>query len=849
MAGATVGERCPTDFTTVGRGASSSSDCGCFDGLYETTNAGGMRICVSCPDASTQCDKTNTKLEALPLAQGFWRQSTDAIEIRPCFTPSACLGGPNVTAQCAPSQLQGSPYCAVCTSGHYGGGDGALCQPCEGSTFYTFLPVIIIGSVLLLVIALGVFRCARGEDAQRSLSRALRVSSFVIRIVDKANSFMVKLRILITLYQMLGYIGINFGVVYPPAYRAVLNALSSVLQIDLPTALPLGCFINVGFFRSLILRTLPQLIVILLLAGAARFLRAKPVAAATCSSASFFVLFLVYPSASSATFTAFICDELENGVQMLRVDYSVTCWQGEHMRIVVYAAAMLLIFPIGTPVLYAALLYASREQLERIRRAEATADAERTKLKQRPIDPHGSARESSRGSGSARESSSRWSAASLSVQSIVESEDAQRDEAQRLRSQLPPAVQQLTDGYEMRCFWFEIFQCLSKLLLLGCPIFFPMGSASQLVVGLLVCFINSMLYAGFSPYSDEDDGRLAELCQLSLFFVLVSTINLRMEGKTSADTLGLLLVVTLFIPLVVGILLHTGLHTSPVVLNAKARVAHFLARTMARCCICAERPTASSREPTGIEPDTADVSTSSNVLLPDAPALPRTDLTGRNRRSSACFSGATKERPVGDKGDAGKRHRTAGSAESTALRRASLEKKRKELEARKASLAQESDGSSSRRIVSLEGRARADSLAEDPSACWLTMRPTSPAPAPAAPTASQSGRVRSRSLMQLRSEMKELKRRWDARRTEMQASTPAPSLGPAARLPAPSTSQQDPRRWMMARGADVELENRKLRKERLRLLMRVALHPRRRSTEPVDATTEMSQLPRGGVVV
>jgi hypothetical protein len=89
MAGATVGERCPTDFTTVGRGASSSSDCGCFDGLYETTNAGGMRICVSCPDASTQCDKTNTKLEALPLAQGFWRQSTDAIDIRPCFTPSA----------------------------------------------------------------------------------------------------------------------------------------------------------------------------------------------------------------------------------------------------------------------------------------------------------------------------------------------------------------------------------------------------------------------------------------------------------------------------------------------------------------------------------------------------------------------------------------------------------------------------------------------------------------------------------------------------------------------------------------------------------------------------------------
>ena len=120
---------------------------------------------------------------------------------------------------------------------------------------------------------------------------------------------------------MLGYIGITFGVVYPPLYYTVLNALSSVIQIDLPRAMPLGCMIHVGFFRSLVLRTLPPLVVIALLALAARVLnRSKPVAAATCSSLSFFVLFLVYPSASSATFTAFICDELEDGVSMMRVE-------------------------------------------------------------------------------------------------------------------------------------------------------------------------------------------------------------------------------------------------------------------------------------------------------------------------------------------------------------------------------------------------------------------------------------------------------------------------------------------------------------------------------------------------
>jgi ABC-type Mn2+/Zn2+ transport system permease subunit len=75
-----------------------------------------------------------------------------------------------------------------------------------------------------------------------------------------------------------------------------------------------------------------------------------------------------------------------------------------------------------------------------------------------------------------------------------------------------------------------------------------LGSASQLVVGLLVCFISSMLYAAYSPYIDKNDGLLAQVCQLSLFFVLVSTIALRNDGERASDTLGVPLVVTLFVP-------------------------------------------------------------------------------------------------------------------------------------------------------------------------------------------------------------------------------------------------------------------------------------------------------------
>jgi hypothetical protein len=80
------------------------------------------------------------------------------------------------------------------------------------------------------------------------------------------------------------------------------------------------------------------------------------------------------------------------------------------------------------------------------------------------------------------------------------------------------------------------------------------GFPQQACIGLLVCFVSTTLYAAHSPYTNSDDGWFALICQLSLFFVLVSTIALNMDGETSADALGVLLVATLVVPAVIAIL-------------------------------------------------------------------------------------------------------------------------------------------------------------------------------------------------------------------------------------------------------------------------------------------------------
>ena len=50
---------------------------------------------------------------------------------------------------------------------------------------------------------------------------------------------------------------------------------------------------------------------------------------------------------------------------------------------------------------------------------------------------------------------------------------------EKLKEKLDPISVKLTAGYEMRCYWFEIFECLRKIVLIGVPILLEAGSTEQ----------------------------------------------------------------------------------------------------------------------------------------------------------------------------------------------------------------------------------------------------------------------------------------------------------------------------------------------------------------------------------
>jgi len=194
---------------------------------------------------------------------------------------------------------------------------------------------------------------------------------------------------------------------------------------------------------------------------------------------------------------------------------------------IVYAAVMCLLFPIGVPLYYAAALFRSRNELHEIRRLELKNSAALTAIKLRAAEL-------------AAEEASKF------IEQAQQANQASTEKYKKLRRELPSTLRKLTAGYEMRCFWFEIFECVRKILLVGLPVFFEPGTPGQLILGLVIAFLTFGAYCAFAPYERRSDDVLSAVCQVTIFFSLVASIVTNAFPNDPA--MSVLLPALLFLP-------------------------------------------------------------------------------------------------------------------------------------------------------------------------------------------------------------------------------------------------------------------------------------------------------------
>ena len=276
--------------TTLATAARSEADCCCKKDYYLTVTDDGTRECASCSDKAlresdaTACDAPGIELLTLPLKPGYWRVSGTSTYLRKCPTPEACSGGTicgdsnategngtqwpqrlnatkatcNADADnlCAPHHR--GPLCQVCLQGYYQPTKGSLCQGCGGAgniASYGVSGGLALALISALFGALYVRRLRRRREAanaskgkkKRTLPRDKRPPLRIIlwrRLCS--DSCRNKLKLVISLIQVVGNFGIVFDVPYPPFYRTVLSWMA-VFELDMFAFVPFGCAVNLSF--------------------------------------------------------------------------------------------------------------------------------------------------------------------------------------------------------------------------------------------------------------------------------------------------------------------------------------------------------------------------------------------------------------------------------------------------------------------------------------------------------------------------------------------------------------------------------------------------------------------------
>ena len=281
-----------------------------------------------------------------------------------------------------------------------------------------------------------------------------------------------------------------------------------------------------NFRVKLVLRTVLPLVVYLIMYLASKAFKRnnKPWQADALIDGIFFIVFLIYPSTASKLFSVLICQDLEDGTGRMRVDFSLQCadehgfYTGEYIALIAFTTAMLLVHTVGTPLLYAYLFFVQyKPQLTALEQQEL-ADFHKDKLD----------------SNKHMKDSEKEVLAQFGLEDRVTAKET-----------MPGYMRKLTAGYEYRTYWFEIFESIRKVLLVGIPAMFPdRGGNAQLVWGLMVCFITFGMYMMYAPFIADSDDQLQQLCQAQIFITLVASIGLRMDPPD--ETLATIISVVLF---------------------------------------------------------------------------------------------------------------------------------------------------------------------------------------------------------------------------------------------------------------------------------------------------------------
>jgi hypothetical protein len=399
--------------------------------------------------------------------------------------------------------------CAVCQDDYISIGCNS-CSACYGTAdkitigvFITILVIVVLGSWYMIndLLALDDLNTASTsasgictsavQAAFKKLSRALAaIPSSALRI---------PLVVIQTLTQFINITGLKV----PALYMKFLRWLS-VINLDMKWLLSAGCIVSLDFYGKLLTTTLLPICVIAVLGLIHLRVRYKHQtyrytttaalheellnnAIAKHSRALLAFTFLIFSPVSTVVFQTFACDYLEGANNSwLRADYSISCESDRYKAYRVYGVFMILLYPLGIPALYIYMLWRHRVNL-------------RKTDNKREID------------------------VSLHTTSF------------------------LWSPYTPNTYWWEVVECIRRLLLAGFLVFILPGTAGQAAVSCVFAIFSMVAFGHFKPLAVPLDSKNYLLgciiLFLSMFVALLLNVNyIRADNYQSKQVMSVILI-------------------------------------------------------------------------------------------------------------------------------------------------------------------------------------------------------------------------------------------------------------------------------------------------------------------
>jgi hypothetical protein len=506
--------------TTTAAGSQGLDDCVCTEGEMEYQGS-CEPVFVGVSQETPGMDVVN-----MTLLQGYWRTDVNSTSIELCLSEHHCLGGRDPKRQCADGHT--GPLCAVCSEGYAsrGSGVGLKCVACgDGTTSIIVTYFSLFAFVIMLGMVASCFCRKRSKEREEnedddaeagnrsgssgftkkmsSIGHASRIEKLANKaenIIETLQESKPILKMCLSYLQISSGLSFAFDLQFPDMFTSLMNFVGNVVNLDFLSLMPLGCVMPSNFYSTLVIYTaVPAILGLVMVLLYFRWRASGEIGKAnTVFSWFLFMTFLVLPSVSTKIFTTFACKTFASDYGVyLKADYSIDCNSTQHVVYMLYAAACVVIYPVGIPVMYYKLLHKQRAML----------------------DP--------------------------GQDSMSKEEGSQEDglkKALERRSELEdehPAVMALSflySNYKPNRYYFEVVETGRKLMLTGGLLVLGPGTTSQIVISLIIS-INFLRFSSeYKPFIKFHHELFNELSQWQLFYTLLAALMIKIE--TDAAEMG-----------------------------------------------------------------------------------------------------------------------------------------------------------------------------------------------------------------------------------------------------------------------------------------------------------------------